>query len=149
MSISHPVSLFSLEAQSKTSLKIHKTAMGWALSGVSGGIVGGVVVVLVVISVLAFRRSHVVHQPVTLTRAILPAMTVPRDYFRVAIAPDASGGKEMKICVPSQYPEAGKFVHFTVPPGHQGLVDVPLPSRSRIENAPHDPTATDIPPTVG
>ena len=123
--------------------------MGWALSGMSGGIVGGVVVVLVVISVLAFRRSHVVHQPVTLTRAFLPAITVPRDYFRVAISPDASGGKEMKICVPSQYPEAGTFVHFTVPPGHHGLVDVPLPSRSRIEIAAHDPTATDIPPTVG
>ena len=76
-------------------------------------------------------------------------MTVPADYFRVAIAADGEGGKEMKICVPSQYPEAGTFVHFTVPPGHHGLVDVPLPSRSRIEIAAHDPTATDIPPTVG
>ena len=70
-------------------------------------------------------------------------MTVPRNYFRVAIAPDASEGKEMKICVPSQYPEAGTFVHFTVPPGHQGLVDVQLPSRSRIKTA-HDPTGREV-----
>jgi len=43
--------------------------MVWALSGVLDGIVGGVVVLLVVIAVLAFRRSHMMHQTLTLTIA--------------------------------------------------------------------------------